>query len=312
MQQWQAVSKNKPKLLLVDDQRINIMVLYELFREECEVFMATDGAQALNMCQTIAPDLILLDVNMDGLDGHEVCRRLKADPGTRDIAIIFVTALGAVEDEVLGLELGAVDFIVKPINPVIVKARVNTHLTLKRQSDILRSFALIDGLTGVANRRMFDEQLNRDWRQCLREQYTLSVIMIDVDYFKRYNDLYGHLKGDNCLQQVAEALIGVSFRPYDLIARYGGEEFACLLPKTDLAGALHVAERIETSVQALKLEHMGSEVAQHVTISLGVASVIPDSSMEQQALLAEADKQLYKAKQAGRARVSYGALAGSS
>lgn len=309
MQPWQAVSKNKPKLLLVDDQRINIMVLYELFREECDVFMATDGTQALKMSQTIAPDLILLDVSMDGMDGHEVCRRLKAAPETSDIPIIFVTGQGAVEDEVRGLELGAVDFIVKPINPVIVKARVNTHVTLKRQSDVLRSFALMDGLTGVANRRMFDEQLERDWRQCLREQLALSVIMIDVDYFKRYNDRYGHLKGDDCLQKVAEALTEVSIRPYDLIARYGGEEFVCLLPKTDLAGAVHVAERIKASVQALELEHLDSEIGQHVTISLGVASVVPDHDITAQTLLAKADDQLYKAKQAGRARVCYEELA---
>ena len=203
MQAWQNTSLQKPKLLLVDDQRVNILVLHELFREECEVFMATGGEQALQVCRTVLPDLILLDVYMEGLDGHEVCRRLKASPDTCDIPIIFVTAQGAEQDEVRGLELGAVDFIVKPINPVIVKARVNTHLTLKRQSDILRSFALLDGLTGVANRRKFDEELELNWRRSLREHTALSVIMIDVDYFKQFNDIYGHPAADTVLTKMA-------------------------------------------------------------------------------------------------------------
>jgi len=309
MESWLKASHTKSKLLLVDDQRINILVLHELFREECEVFMATDGEQALHMCRTLLPDLVLLDVHMEGLDGHQVCRHLKDDPQTSEIPIIFVTAQGAEEDEVRGFELGAVDFIVKPINPVIVRARVNTHLTLKRQSDMLRSVALLDGLTGVANRRMFDEKLERDWRQCMREQVTLSVIMIDVDYFKRYNDRYGHLQGDTCLQTLAKVLDDVINRPYDLLARYGGEEFACVLPNTHLKGAVQIAERMRANVEALKMEHLGSETAQIITISMGVAAMSPVNDIAPKALVAEADKQLYQAKQAGRARVCFSTLA---
>ena len=305
MAPWLKASHTKPKLLLVDDQRINIMVLYELFREECEVFMATDGEQALQLSRTVLPDLILLDVHMEGLDGHQVCHLLKENPETSEIPIIFVTAQGAVEDEVRGFELGAVDFIVKPINPVIVKARVNTHLTLKRQSDTLRSVALLDGLTGVANRRMFDERLERDWRQCLREQALLSIIMIDVDYFKRYNDRYGHLQGDACLQALANTLDDVISRPYDLLARYGGEEFVCVLPSTPLDGAVQIAERMRVSIEALGMEHLDSQAGQTVTISLGVAAMVPTNDAEPQILIAEADDQLYQAKQAGRARVCF-------
>ncbi|WP_339487173.1 diguanylate cyclase domain-containing protein [Pseudomonas sp. EL_65y_Pfl2_R95] len=311
MQHWQKVSQTKPKLLLVDDQRVNILVLHELFREACEVFMATSGEQALQLCRTVSPDLVLLDVCMDGLDGHEVCRRLKADPQTHDIPIIFVTAKGDEADEVHGLELGAVDFIVKPINPIIVKARVNTHLTLKRQSDTLRSFGLLDGLTGVANRRRFDEALALSWRQCRREQRSLAVIMIDVDYFKRYNDHYGHLQGDSCLQAVAKALSDVIKRPHDLLARYGGEEFACVLPNTPLSDAVQIAERMQANVEALSLEHLGSEIGKIVTVSLGVAAITAHHAIEPQALVEEADRQLYRAKQAGRARVCSGTLAAS-
>ena len=196
MQTWLAHFKVRPKLLVVDDQRINILVLNELFREDCDVFMATSGEQALQVCRAQLPDLVLLDVQMDGIDGYEVCRRLKADAESRNIPVIFITAQGGEADEVRGLQLGAVDFIAKPINPVIVRARVQTHLTLKLQSDLLRSMTLFDGLTGVPNRRKFDEQLVRDWRQSQREQTALSVILIDVDHFKRYNDHYGHQAGD--------------------------------------------------------------------------------------------------------------------
>jgi diguanylate cyclase (GGDEF)-like protein len=303
MPAWLKPPQQKPKLLVVDDQPVNILVLHELFRDECEVFMATGGEQALQICRTILPDLMLLDVHMEGIDGHEVCRRLAENPETRDIPIIFVTAQGAEADEVRGFELGAVDFIVKPINPVIVKARVNTHLTLKRQSDLLRSLVLLDGLTGVANRRKFDEQLERDWRQCRREQAALSVIMIDVDHFKHYNDRYGHLSGDAALQAVAKTLAGVLNRPYDLLARYGGEEFVCVLPKTGLLEAVQIAERMQAGVRGLQLEHLDSAVGQVLTISLGVATVVPDAELAPDTLVAEADRQLYQAKQAGRARV---------
>ncbi|SPJ32887.1 diguanylate cyclase domain-containing protein [Kushneria phyllosphaerae] len=295
--------QGKPKLLLVDDQRINILTLHELFREECDIFMAMTGEQALEACQKSLPDLILLDVHMEGMDGHEVCRRLKKDQKTRDIPIIFVTAQGAEEDEVLGLELGAVDFIAKPINPVIVRARVHTHLTLKYQSDMLRSIALFDGLTNVANRRRFDEELERTWRRSLREKTELSIIMIDIDYFKRYNDHYGHLQGDTCLQAVAGALQVVVNRPYDLLARYGGEEFVCLLPNTHLRGAVVVAERMQAGIQALQLEHAASEIGQRVTVSIGVSTMMATAMDRPQILLETADRQLYQAKQAGRAGI---------
>lgn len=308
MQTWLAHFKVRPKLLVVDDQRINILVLNELFREDCDVFMATSGEQALQVCRAQLPDLVLLDVQMDGIDGYEVCRRLKADAETRDIPVIFITAQGGEADEVRGLQLGAVDFIAKPINPIIVRARVQTHLTLKLQSDILRSMALLDGLTGVANRRKFDEQLLRDWRQSQREQTSLSLILVDVDHFKRYNDHYGHQAGDAALQAVARVLTSTLRRPHDLLARYGGEEFVGVLPNTGLSEAVELAERMQAGVRALNLEHLGSPEAQVVTISLGVATVVARSDLAPQALVEAADQQLYAAKQAGRARVCAAAL----
>jgi diguanylate cyclase (GGDEF)-like protein len=311
METWVPHSFNRPKLLIVDDQPTNIRVLHELFREDCDVFMATSGEQAISVCQAQLPDLILLDVVMEGMDGHEVCRRLKVDPMTQDIPIIFITAQQQESDEVLGLELGAVDFISKPINTTIVRARVRTHLTLKLQSDLLRSMALMDGLTGVANRRKFDEDILAAWRLCFREQKPLSLIMVDVDYFKRYNDRYGHQAGDGCLKSVAQALSETVRRPYDLVARYGGEEFACVLPNTVLSGAVEIAERMQERVRTLGIEHSASDVDRVVTISLGVATLTPTRDLEFQALIEAADKQLYEAKTAGRARVCSSAMSSS-
>jgi diguanylate cyclase (GGDEF)-like protein len=204
-----------------------------------------------------------------------------------------------------------VDFISKPINPVIVKARVRTHLTLKLQSDLLRTMALMDGLTGVANRRKFDEDLSADWRQCFREQKPLSLILADVDFFKRYNDRYGHQAGDGCLRAVAQALAETVRRPYDLLARYGGEEFACVLPNTDLSGAVEIATRMQAGVRALDIEHSASDVDRVVTISLGVATLTPSGDLDFQALIEAADKQLYEAKSAGRGRVCSSSMAPS-
>ncbi|MFF7708726.1 diguanylate cyclase domain-containing protein [Pseudomonas sp. NPDC007930] len=307
MAYWAEHTGRRPRLLLVDDQPANIIALNQLFREECEVFMATHGEQALRQADTQRPDLILLDVMMDSMDGHEVCRRLKAGNLTRDIPIIFLTSHRSEADEVRGFELGAVDFISKPANPVIVRARVETHLKLKLQGDLLRRAALQDGLTGLANRRHFDEQLSVHWRQCQRDHAPLALILVDVDHFKRYNDHYGHLAGDECLRAVAQALGRALQRPQDLAARYGGEEFACLLPHTGLDGARHVAGLLHSVVSELALEHAASPLNGRVTVSQGVAVRVPPEGGEPLALIEAADAQLYQAKAGGRARYSVSA-----
>ncbi|MEI5996643.1 diguanylate cyclase [Paraburkholderia bengalensis] len=301
---WAHTFTLRPKLLIADDQPVNVRALHALFKDDCDVFMATNGAQTLDLCRKVMPDLILLDVVMDGMDGHEVCRRLKADPLTHTIPIIFVTAQTDEADEEHGLSLGAVDFITKPIKPAIVRARVRAHLSLKMQGDVLRSIALVDGLTGVGNRRKFEEDLDTSWRHCLRETMPLSLVMVDVDYFKRYNDRYGHQAGDRCLQTVAKRLTQMLRRPYDTVGRYGGEEFACLLPNTPLEAATRIALGMEEGVRALTLEHLDSGCAETVTISAGVATLIPTAEISPAELLEAADQQLYEAKHAGRARVA--------
>lgn len=292
-----------PCLLIVDDQPINIQALYRIFAPDHRVLMATSGARALTVCKDDPPDLVLLDVVMPEMDGHEVCARLKADPATRDIPVIFVTSHTDAAEETKGLELGAVDFISKPVNPAVVRARVKTHLSLKTQSDLLRRMVFIDGLTGVANRRCFDETLISEWRRSVRNITPLALLLLDVDHFKRFNDRYGHQSGDDCLRRVASAIKGQLMRPGDLVARYGGEEFVCIVPGSDLEGAMAVATDIEQCVRGLQIEHADSDVCAAVTLSVGVALTVPEPGDDPGRLIALADAQLYQAKHSGRGRV---------
>jgi diguanylate cyclase (GGDEF)-like protein len=295
-----TLARRRPRLLVVDDQPLNIQTLYQAFSADHQVLMATGGEQALALCASQQPDLVLLDVVMPGMDGYEVCRRLKADVATRDIPVIFVTAHSDEAAETRGLALGAVDFISKPINPNIVRARVGTHLTLKAQSDLLRQWVYVDGLTGVYNRRHFDERLASEWGRAVRNGKALGVVMVDVDFFKRYNDCYGHQAGDDCLRRIASVLRAGLRRPADMLARYGGEEFVCLLPETDLNGAMTVARELERRVRDVGLVHARSDVAAVVTISLGVAGRTAVAGTAAASLMAEADTRLYLAKSTGR------------
>lgn len=307
-------STGKPRLLVVDDQPVNIQVMYQIFAAEFQVFMATSGAQALTICKDNPPDLVLLDVVMPGMDGFAVCTQLKAQAATRNIPVIFVTAHDDAAQETHGLEMGAVDFIAKPINPAVVRARVKTHLMLKLQSDLLRKLVFLDGLTGVYNRRYFDQQLAIEWARAARSEAALSVILIDVDYFKPYNDHYGHQAGDDCLKQIAMTLKAALKRPADLVARYGGEEFVCILPDTPFDDAMLIAHQLEQQVRAKQIAHEKSAISPVVTISLGVAarsqqdrqphSTSPAS--DSAALVALADARLYLAKSQGRGQACGG------
>ena len=292
-----------PLILAIDDTPANLLTLGNALGDEFELQFATSGATGLALAIESPPDLILLDVMMPDMDGYETCHRLQADQATRDIPIIFITAQNSPDDETRGLEAGALDFISKPVNPAVLRARVRTHLTMKRMADQLRSMALIDDLTGIANRRCLDETLENEWRACQRASTPLAIAMIDIDHFKRLNDSYGHQLGDACLMAVASALKACLGRPHDLIARYGGEEFICLLPGTDLAGARAKAEELRQSVQDLGIPNEGVSTA--VTISIGLAVVIPTTKMTPNQLVESADNQLYEAKRTGRNRICF-------
>ena len=295
------MTEPRPRILIVDDVPSNIHALSGVLRGEHEIFFAADGQRGFDLACALLPDLILLDVMMPGEDGYAVCRRLKAEPSTADIPVIFITAMSEVDDEARGFEAGAVDFIPKPIRPLIVRARVGTHVRLKRQA--LRRVSLLDGLTGIANRRCLDETLASEWARGARAGRPLAGVMVDVDHFKAYNDHYGHGAGDDCLRATAAVLAAVAARSSDLVARYGGEEFACLLPETDEAGAAAFAGRLMEAVASLALPHAASPVAPRVTVSIGYAALVPRASVSAGTLFAEADAWLYKAKRGGRNRV---------
>ncbi len=302
----------RPKLLLVDDQAVNIQVLHQAFSADHQLIVARSGARALEICAAQQPDLVLLDVVMPDIDGYEVCKRLKADPATCDIPVIFVTSHTDEAQEAHGLDVGAVDFISKPFSTKIVRARVNTHITLKRQSDQLRSWVYVDRLTGVYNRRFFDDRLKSEWGRAARNRTPLSLLMLDVDYFKRYNDHYGHQAGDMCLRCVATAIQEKLQRPGDHVARYGGEEFACILPDTDLAAATHVAQAIRANVFAARMPHLASDLAPVVTVSVSVCTKLAVQAGTAHDLLCQADVQLFAAKRGGRNAVCAAVLTPSA
>ena len=294
------------RVLIVDDERHNIKVLADFLRNEHRIMAAKSGKQAIEAVQgPNLPDLILLDIMMPGMDGYDVCRQLKADTRTMHIPVIFITALDASDDEARGFDVGAVDYIAKPFKPVIVKARVRTHIQLKRKTDLLERLALLDGLTEIPNRRCFDVTLEKELRRKKRDGSFLSLVILDIDYFKKYNDTYGHAAGDACLRQVAGAMEGCIKRGSDFAARYGGEEFAIILSGTDRNGAITIAEKVRHSVAALDIRHAASDVAGHVTVSLGVATVFEDQDVSPVDLINAADAALYQAKEMGRNRVNF-------
>jgi len=295
-----------PLILIVDDVPKNLQVLGSVLKKEgYRIAFANSGEQVLDYIVEHQPDLILLDILMPNMDGYEVCKRLKEHQNSKDIPVIFVTALGDIDDQCHGFELGGVDYITKPFNPKIVKARVKTHLCLKRKTDCLEALSSIDGLTDIPNRRKFDEVIENEWHRARRESKPLSLILIDIDFFKKFNDTYGHATGDECLRRVAHALQKMIQRPADLVARFGGEEFVAVLPDTELEGAVYIAEKMRLSIESLNISHEQNKAAKHVTISIGVVTTIPKGDMLPIALIENTDKCLYEAKEAGRNQIKY-------
>ena len=293
----------RPKIVIIDDMPINIRILQAVLAREFDVCFATSGPEGLELVARERPDLVLLDIMMPDMDGYEVCGRLKADPVMAQIPVIFVSALDDDADEAKGLRCGAVDYLTKPLVPAIALARVKAHVELKRLRDRLELMSITDALTGVTNRRGFDACLGREWQRAARNRVALSLLMADIDFFKLYNDHYGHLVGDTCLRRVAQALAETVSRPADLVARYGGEEFVALLPDTDAGGALVLAEKMRSQIQALAIPHAVSPIAGCATVSFGVATLIPESRDDPSYLILQADEALYQAKEQGRNRV---------
>jgi len=302
-------------LLLVDDDPMLIQVMARQLGDTGRIRYATSGEAALRVVRDERHDLILLDAELPGMNGFDTCCELKRMPELRDVPVIFVTAHQELELQVRGFAVGAADFIHKPVSEPILRARVATHLRLKRVTDELRHLANTDALTGLANKRAYDERLRLEWARALREHEPLCTLMVDVDHFKQFNDRYGHAAGDWCLRAVAQALQGALPRGTDFVARYGGEEFAVVLPNTTSEGGALVAQRLLQAVLAMRHPHERGVVDGIVSVSIGVACAspldvcsgrprapdMPDTGPMD--LMWRADRALYAAKHLGRARV---------
>ncbi len=319
----------KDYILVIDDTPPNLHLLITMLtRKGYEARGVNDGLVALSDVQRKLPDLVLLDINMPSMNGFEVCEQLKSNDLTHDIPVIFISARDEVLDKVQAFAVGGVDYITKPFQIAEVLARVENQLALRRlqrqlqqqnerliqevnsriiaetllqeANEKLGQLVNLDGLTQIANRRCFDEYLDQEWQRLAREQMPLSLIMCDIDFFKNYNDTYGHIIGDDCLRKVSSLIKQSVRRPADLAARYGGEEFVVVLPNTDIEGAMQIAECIRHGLLDLEIPHEDSAVSEFVTLSMGVTSLIPKIDSNPSVLLTAADYALYRAKELGR------------
>ena len=291
----------KPTILVVDDMTTTLLLLHDLLKDTYEVKIAKSGTKALEILESPNDiDLILLDIEMPDINGYDVCKRIKNNETIKNIPIIFITGRTSQEDEEHGLNLGAIDYITKPFNKAIVKLRIKNYLNLKIKNDMLEKLSMYDGLTNIRNRRYFDETFEKTFSEIKRDKKSLAVLMIDIDFFKPYNDNYGHGQGDETLRKVAKALEKTIKRASDFVARYGGEEFVILLKDINKDGVEAVANNLLNAVRELKITHEFSKIENYVTVSIGVSYYNSSSDITKLELLLKADETLYNVKNSGR------------
>ncbi|WP_025419599.1 GGDEF domain-containing response regulator [Borrelia anserina] len=292
------------KLLLVDDTPTNLDLLVGILQYNYEIRIALNGIDALKQVEIFSPDLILLDILLPDVSGYEVCKRLKSDPETRDIPIIFISSRDSIDAQLEGFNVGGVDYILKPFNGRIINARIKTHLELKRLRDYFKNLARIDGLTQIPNRRFFTDKFAKFWMQALEHSRNVIVGMLDIDYFKKYNDNYGHTNGDECLKLIAKSLNKIAVRYKIDIARYGGEEFILFSVGKSLDEMIKIVDILIEDIRNLAIVHEYSSISNFVTVSVGLAEQIPhDSNFTN--IIKRADDKLYEAKIFGRNQLKY-------
>lgn len=297
--------KAQPKILVVDDDPINLQILAQALTEQYQVILANDGKKALELSLSQNPDLVLLDISLPKMDGYQVCRALKNNSKTKNIPIIFITGHDSDESELKGLQLGAADYFTKPFKIPLVLARTAMQIDLKKKTDLLETLVDLDGLTGISNRRMFDRKYAEEWRRAKRRGSSLSLCLMDVDFFKQFNDHYGHAMGDKCLKLIAQELQKVVRRAGEFVARYGGEEFVLIMPDIDEDHAVAFPNQLRQKVVDLAIPHEHSSCSEVVTMSFGIAfTAMTNRKMSKEDLLTAADEQLYIAKNQGRNCVS--------
>jgi len=311
----------EPRILIVDDDAVSVRLLAHVLTGLARIQVTTKASEALDLVLSGKPDLVLLDIEMPDLDGFALCERIRQQPGGKQTQVLFVTSHGEEALEVRALAAGAIDFIHKPVRREIVRSRVSNYLALKRQTDELRRLSMEDGLTGVANRRAFDRLLDQEYAHASRTGDSLALLICDADHFKAYNDTYGHVAGDACLQEIAAILRAHARRADDVVARYGGEEFAVILPRCSLSEAQAIGTSMLEAIRDRQIAHAGSLTASCVTMSIGVNAVVPSgrSAADRRpagapdghtpktgvlTFIQQADDALYRAKQAGRNRMA--------
>lgn len=328
----QSGSSNDVIVLLVDDQKMVAEAIKRMLEGENDIHFhfCEDPSQAVQMATELQPTVILQDLVMPDVDGYTLLRFYRANPATTSIPVIVLSSKEDPRDKSQAFTNGANDYLVKLPDKIELIARVRaqsksymaqkqrdeafeemqrlqseleeSNKKLEESNTVLQRLSVLDGLTGLANRRHFDEVMAQEWKRAKREGHQLAVILLDIDSFKKYNDNYGHQGGDDCLRVVASALNKAIRRPGDFIARYGGEEFVVILPSTDVEGAVQIAEDMRLNVEAEKLLHEFSDAAEYVTVSLGVASLVPADEQKAEELIEMADQALYRAKESGRNR----------
>ncbi|MDQ6989895.1 MAG: diguanylate cyclase [Mariprofundaceae bacterium] len=308
------------KVLIVDDSRMYLSMLDAYIQDMGhQTILANSGKEAIALYQSDEPDLILLDVTMPDMDGYEVAQHIRDCPRRVWVPIIFLSALVEDKDILRGIEAGGDDYITKPASQVMIQAKVQamqriakmsqklikTSAKLQKANQKLQSLSLLDGLTQIANRRCFDTTLHQEWSRAVRNQTSLSLMLIDIDHFKLYNDCYGHQQGDACLIEVAQTLKKHRKRPSDLVARYGGEEFVVIFPDCKAEALQGIAQQLCNTIQDLNIPHADSPTHACISISIGVSNQTPQRGSNQEQLIKAADLALYKAKREGRNRVCY-------
>lgn len=321
-------------VMLVDDQQFVATAVHKMLVDDKDInfHYCPEASEAVATAEKIGPTVILLDFVMPDMDGLTLCRFFRSHPATRDVPIIMLSSNEDAVTKAQAFAAGANDYLVKLPDKIELIARLRYHsgayINKLQRDDAYRALrasqmhlealnmqllklANQDGLTGIANRRHFDERFSEEWQRAVRNRLPLSLVMFDVDLFKQYNDRFGHLEGDDCLKRIANATQALASRPADLVARYGGEEFIVMLPETDTDGARQVGERLRAEIERLGIPHPDSRVNPHVTVSVGVTTAVPDPDADRLAFIKLTDETLYLAKSAGRNRVSYATFSGT-
>ena len=292
----------KNSILIVDDAQFNIMSLTKILSPKYTLHVATNGIEAINAAKVFLPDVILLDILMKGMDGFEVITALKNTVETREIPVIFITALNSYEDEEKGLLLNAADYISKPFSPAIIELRVRNQMQIVNQINTIKRLIMFDALTDIPNRRSFNERLGIEWRRAVQNQTSIGILMMDLDKFKVYNDTYGHMQGDVLLQSAAKNFEHALRRASDFVARWGGEEFAALLPDADKNKTEEIAEKMRANIESMVVL-CANGLETKTTVSIGANSIVPTVESSIDAFITQADTALYEAKEKGRNRV---------